>query len=511
MNRLIPERLGSMLRAKADSGIELPPDVLRDARGRVRAAAASGTVAYAAFLAFELTGAAGGGSAERSIDLRHDWAGLGLCGLLWLASALKPVSDRLLLRLAIATEVMVCALVSFGVTAAALQRTQHVNGLTWVVPIVILFPLLVPFPPWTTLVVSALCVSTTPIAMAAVASRGPFAIGPSDYWSAAITGVVAAGIAVMASHTVYRAARQVAAARRIGAYELLEPLGHGGMGDVWKARHLLLARPAAVKRIRPETLQGSLEARAEATERFTREARITATLRSPHTVELFDFGESTDGTFYYAMELLDGMNLEHFVYRYGAIEPRRAVAWLAQACHSLGEAHALNLVHRDVKPANIVLCRYGRDRDFVKILDFGLTRPVDATADAALTGAGVRVGTPGYMSPEQVFGLPGGPRSDLYSLGCVAYFLLAGEKPFDADTPAELLRLHAQAPPPPLAGRTRTPVPPRLDAVVMACLAKDPNDRPADADRVREALESSLDAPPWTAADAQEWWARHPE
>jgi serine/threonine-protein kinase len=292
----------------------------------------------------------------------------------------------------------------------------------------------------------------------------------------------------------------------IGSYELIERLGQGGMGEVWKARHLLLARPAAVKLILPERLQGAAEQRDAVVRRFTREARVTSGLRSPHTVELFDFGVSTDGTLYYVMELLRGMNMEHFVYRFGPIEPRRAVGWLQQVCHSLAEAHEQSLIHRDIKPANLFVCRYGRDADFVKVLDFGLTKPAAADGASGSTSAGVRMGTPGYMAPEQIFGLEAGPGTDVYALGCVAYWLLAGAKPFDAATAADLHRLHAQATPPPLSAQAPRPVPPRLDTLIMACLSKDPGDRPKSVDQLGHDLGCALEEPPWTASESDRWW-----
>ena len=243
--------------------------------------------------------------------------------------------------------------------------------------------------------------------------------------------------------------------------------------------------------------------------RFTHEARVTAGLRSPHTVELFDFGVAADGRLFYAMELLDGLNAEHFVYRFGPVEPRRAVHWLIQVCHSLGEAHARGVVHRDLKPANLFLCRFGRDTDFVKVLDFGLARPVSETADQRLTSPGVRLGSPGFMAPEQVFGLPTDARTDVYAIGCVAFWLLAGRKPFEANSEGELMRQHANVAPPPLATQGARPVPSRLAALVAGCLAKDPRDRPADADRLCEALDGCLDGERWTASDAHDWWREH--
>src|SRR5262249_50303811 len=185
----------------------------------------------------------------------------------------------------------------------------------------------------------------------------------------------------------------------------------------------------------------------------------TARLRSPHTVELYDFGVSADGVMYYAMELLDGINLEHFIYRHGPVPARRAVHWLRQVCHSLGEAHALGLTHRDIKPANLMVCVHGREHDFVKVLDFGLAHAVSSPGAVPLTREGRWLGTPGWMAPEQIYGSDGGPRADLYALGCVGYWLLAGRRPFEAETAAEPFRLHLHAAAPPLAERAAEPAP----------------------------------------------------
>jgi serine/threonine-protein kinase len=403
-----------------------------------------------------------------------------------------------------------CAAISVHAPWTAYLRTGHLPTLTWLVPVIILFPLLVPEPPRTMLWVSSLGAVMAPIGLLLLGARGAIEVRPADFWGGTLTVAVAVGIAAMASRAVYGARRADVALRTVGSYELLERLGKGGMGEVWKARHLFLARPAAVKLILADRLQGPREEREVAIERFTREARVTASLRSPHTVELFDFGASTDGSLYYAMELLDGMNAEHFVYRFGPLEPRRVVSWLVQVCHSLGEAHERQLVHRDIKPANLFVCRYGRDVDFVKVLDFGLTKPVETPLEPSLTAPGFRMGTPSYMAPEQIFGLEAEPRTDLYALGCVGYWLIAGVKPFEAESPAELLRQHAQTPAPPLSSKAPGPVPRRLEALIMSCLAKDPADRPADADRLGLALEESLESECWTAADAREWWERNP-
>jgi serine/threonine-protein kinase len=509
MPRLVPARLLAALRPSATRPIEPTVDFAPETRRRVRTAAALGAGGYAVFLIVALGLPGPGSSLEHSINLTHDVIGLVLCALLWLVAVTRAIRDPQVLAAALGTEAMLVAAISIAVPWAGFVRTAHVSSMTWAVPIIILFALLVPVRPATALGVSSLCAVMMPAGLWLLARRGLIQVTGSELLHSAATAAAAFGIATIAARTMYGARQQIAAARTVGSYELTERLGQGGMGEVWGARHLLLARPAAVKLILPEALQGPAEAREAAVRRFAREAQVTASLRSPHTVELFDFGGTAEEMLYYAMELLDGMNLEHFVYRFGPIEPRRAVHWLRQACHSLGEAHARDLVHRDIKPANLFVCRYGRDVDFIKILDFGLTRPPRSAEQTATTRPGAVMGTAGYMAPEQVFGLPVDRRTDLYALGCVGYWLLAGVRPFESESAGELLRQHAQAAPPPLSERARQPMPARLEAVIMACLAKDPGDRPADADRLDLDLAHALDGEPWSEAEAQDWWRRN--
>jgi serine/threonine-protein kinase len=512
MRRLIPARLLVALRVDPSASVELPGEPSAESRRRVTVAASIGSIAYAVFLIFGWTRFGESTPLERSLDLTHDLMGLWLCSSLWLVSALPRIGDRAVLAIALVVEVLIAAMISIHAPWSAYLTTGKLPGLTWVVPVIILFPLLVPTLPRTTLLVSSAAALTMPLGMALLASLGVFAARSRDYASASVTGAVAVGIAAVASRTVYTVRRRAAdAIRMVGSYELLERVGQGGMGEVWKARHSFLARPAAVKLILSDTLRGPEEERRSVVERFTREAQITASLRSPHTVELFDFGVGDDGTFYYAMEFLDGMNLAHFVYQFGPIEPRRAVHWLEQACHSLGEAHARALVHRDIKPSNLFVCRYGRDCDFVKILDFGLAKPAQPSTDPSLTATGTRMGTPGYMAPEQIFGADVDPRADLYALGCVGYWLLAGAKPFESEHSGELMRLHAQEDPPPLSAKAGGAVPPRLERVIMSCLSKRPEERPASADQLSRELTESLEEECWTGSDARAWWARNLE
>jgi serine/threonine-protein kinase len=249
----------------------------------------------------------------------------------------------------------------------------------------------------------------------------------------------------------------------------------------------------------------------EAVRRFEREAQVIARLRSPHTVELFDFGMATDGAFYYAMELLDGLDADSLVQRFGPTPPERAIHVLRQVCHSLSEAHSCGLVHRDIKPANLFLCRYGEEYDFAKVLDFGIVRAVRDPADTSpvhTRGNAVR-GTPAFIAPEQVMGTDVDGRADIYATGCVAYWLLTGQLVFTAATPLALLLHHAQTPPTPPSARTDRPIPAALDDLVLSCLAKDPAKRPQSARELSRRLAEVDGANAWTQERAQEWWAAH--
>ena len=250
----------------------------------------------------------------------------------------------------------------------------------------------------------------------------------------------------------------------------------------------------------------------DAQRRFEREAQAIASLRSPHTIELFDFGVADDGTFYYVMELLDGLNADELVRRTGPVPAERAIHMLRQICHSLSEAESCGLVHRDIKPANIFLCRYGEDYDFVKVLDFGIVKAAEDSSETgvALTLENVVHGTPAFIAPEQALGgsaLDG--RADIYATGCVAYWLLTGELVFTADTPFALLMHHAHTAPIPPSARTELSIPAALDQLVLSCLAKDPADRPQTARELSRRLATVDGANAWTEDRARDWWAGH--
>jgi serine/threonine-protein kinase len=283
------------------------------------------------------------------------------------------------------------------------------------------------------------------------------------------------------------------------------------MGEVWRASHRLLARPAAIKLIR--SVPGSAAATSDdVRRRFEREAQVIAQLRSPHTVTLFDFGFTDGGTFYYVMELLDGLDTETLIKRFGPMPAERVVHVLRQMCHSLSEAESCGLVHRDIKPANIFLCRYGEDHDFVKVLDFGIAKVAHETSSetqTAITVANVIQGTPAFIAPEQALGAPVDIRADIYSTGCVAYWLLTGQLVFTADTTMKLLLAHAHIAPEPPSSRTELPIPHHLDTLVMSCLAKDREQRPNSARELLERLDAVALQQPWTDARAREWWHAH--
>ncbi len=294
---------------------------------------------------------------------------------------------------------------------------------------------------------------------------------------------------------------------RVGSYSLIERLGSGGMGDVWLARHQLLARPAAVKIIR-ETALGSGEDGHVRRQRFAREAQATSELQSPHTVQLYDFGVTEGGGFYYVMERLRGMDLKRMVERHGPLSPERVVFLLKQACLSLSEAHAQGLVHRDIKPANLFVCRLGSEYDFMKVVDFGVVSR-HASESSQITTAGMILGTPAFLAPELVSSHGFDGRADIYALGCVAFWLLTGRPPFDAGDAMSILMHHAQTAPSAPSTMSEEPIPPQLDAIVLECLEKAPARRPATADVLWDRLDRLAMTHEWNQRRARTWWEMH--
>ena len=314
-------------------------------------------------------------------------------------------------------------------------------------------------------------------------------------------------IAMLLASDASRLRAEVAEVRRLGSYRLKEKIGQGGMGEVWRASHRFLARPAAVKLVRPVHLSAMEQQRETVLERFLREARATAALGSNHTVRIFDFGISDGGSFYLAMELLEGIDLQSLVSRFGPQPAGRVRDILLQVCDSLAEAHDMGLIHRDVKPGNIMLCRQGRDVDVAKVLDFGIVSLAGEPTDGGLTGTGALLGTPAFAAPEILGDRPADPRSDLYSLGCVAYWLLTGRRVFEHRSQPQQIAAQLRDEPPPLSAHG-VAVPADLEAVVMDCLAKDPARRPGSAQQLAARLRACVPRE-WTAERAQDWWTKH--
>lgn len=328
-------------------------------------------------------------------------------------------------------------------------------------------------------------------------------LGGDATWRAVLAGgtvqlSIFTAVSALASHTLYGLRRRAHGAQRLGNYDIERELGRGGMGVVYLARHAMICRPTAIKVLE-----------SDAVARFEQEVRVSATLSHPNTIQIYDFGRTPDGVFYYAMEYLEGLDLQRFVERFGPLEPARAVFVLRQICDSLTEAHARGVVHRDIKPSNVFLTRRGGLCDFVKVLDFGLAKAWHVDGDPGLTKAGVVFGTPRYMPPEAVRGLPLDARADLYNVGCVAYCLLTGQPLFPHATGLELIAEHAKTMPLPPSQVTELPIPADLEAVVMRCLAKNPDDRFPDAAALAAALAAVAEAGRWDHACAGAWWAEH--
>ena len=326
----------------------------------------------------------------------------------------------------------------------------------------------------------------------------------ADFMQHVLVMAVAAVAAVSGTHAVNSLRREAFEARRLAQYRLIAPLGAGGMGEVYLAEHCMLKRPCAIKLIHPDRAGDS-----QVLARFEREVRTTAQLSHWNTVEIFDYGRTADGTFFYVMEYLPGLSLEDLLERHGPQTPACAVALLRQACHALGEAHAIGLIHRDIKPGNIFVAERGGQYDVVKLLDFGLVKPVVETPSVRLTQDGAISGTPLYMSPEQARRLPElDARSDIYSLGAVAYALLTGNPPFDGSNPLDVMIAHARDDVIPLS-RRHPHVPADLERIILRCLAKRPEDRFQDVQSLEQALGLCAAADQWTQSNAALWWQQH--
>ena len=298
-------------------------------------------------------------------------------------------------------------------------------------------------------------------------------------------------------------------AKELGRYRLKEKIGSGGMGDVYLAEHRLMKRPCAIKVIRPDKAG---DPRAVA--RFEREVKATSRLNHWNSISIFDYGRTSDGTFFYVMEYVTGLSLQQLVLRKGPLAPARAVYLLKQICNALIEAHSMQLVHRDIKPGNIMVTELGGAFDVIKLLDFGLAKPVMDTVnseDSELTVAGSLTGSPHYMSPEQAMGdVQVDPRSDIYAVGGVAFFMVTGRPTFESSATLRVLlsHLHEKAvPPSTVRSSTYGPsISPELDAIILKCLEKSPDERYQSARELFDALNSIPESDKWNERLAQQWW-----
>jgi len=314
--------------------------------------------------------------------------------------------------------------------------------------------------------------------------------------------VVASFTAALHSRQLYGLRRRIREAGKLGQYTLEEKLGEGGMGIVYRATHSMLRRPAAIKLLLPE------RAGERDLARFEREVQLTSRLLHPNTISIFDYGRTAEGTFYYVMEFLDGFDLEWLVEAEGPLEPARVIRILGQASGALVEAHGLHLIHRDIKPANIILTERSDEADVAKVVDFGLVKTLDsAPDDMTVTKADAITGTPLYLAPESISApdrVDG--RADLYALGAVGYYLLTGRPVFDASSVLEMCSKHLLEAPLPPSARLGRSLPRDLEQVILACLAKSPDDRPRSAAALKEALADCAVNTPFDAASAAAWW-----
>jgi serine/threonine-protein kinase len=311
------------------------------------------------------------------------------------------------------------------------------------------------------------------------------------------------GVSTVISRTMFGLRQKVVQTAQLGQYTLERKIGQGGMGIVYRARHALLRRPTAIKLLSPDRTDRRDYAR------FEREVQLTAALTHPNTISIYDYGRTPEGVFYYAMEYLDGFDLQQLIELDGPQKPACVVRILEQVAGALAEAHARGLIHRDIKPANVILCERGGQPAVAKVVDFGLVKRIHAGAEASTSTATAGIiGTPLYLSPEAILKPESvDARSDLYGLGAVAYFLLTGAPPFSGSTVVEICGHHMHTPPPPLAGRASQEIPGALDALVMRLLAKAPSDRPASASELSDELATLRASMPWPREAIARWWA----
>jgi eukaryotic-like serine/threonine-protein kinase len=511
IERFSGERWDEQEAVRAAAARELHADVLEPAVERLAGIALVSGLALAAYLAiffaFLPTEAASGPSFRRLAPL--------LGGSILLSFATYGVTKIKKLRPNVVRDLGYVYLILLSLLLGLAHHAQDWQGAafpTVVSPVVVpilAFGALIAATPRISLAICVAAASMDPLAMYFMRHHAG-ASSTGDTLLKLTSPYIAALIAYQISRVVHRLNEGIVKAREVGSYQLVQQIGVGGMAEVWRAEHRMLARPAAVKLIQSKVLidHGAQEA-ARLLRLFLREARTTASLSSPHTIQLYDFGVTREGAFYYVMELLHGVDLKRLVERFGAQPPERVAHLLKQVCHSLHEAHERHFVHRDVKPANVFTCMQGGDYDFVKVVDFGLVLDRHPTQEE-IEDEKRFVGTPAIMAPEMIrFQAPVDPRADLYAVGCVGYWLLTGKRVFDAATRHDMLIMHAHQKPIPPSKRVGHELHRELEAVIMACLEKNPARRPQTARELRERLSALSFETPWSDERGELWWKRY--
>lgn len=408
--------------------------------------------------------------------------------------------------------VVACAFAAIFRHALPYENSDVLRGIPPAAFAILFFAVVVPVRPRRLAVAATAAALSDPLALALAVQGGNPNPTPTLWLWLFSPLALALPLAIYTSRVLFTVNETLDTAREYGSYRLVEKLGQGGMGEVWRAEHRMLARPVAIKRISPTWLGLDVDPLVTrlTTERFAREARATAELESVHTIDVFDFGTDESGAFFYVMELLEGFDLKALVELTGPVPPARCIALLAQICDSLGEAHAKGMIHRDIKPANLFVCSRAGKWDFVKVLDFGLVKKVETGGNAPAAPGETEhglVGSAGYIAPECMQGKPASAAGDIYAFGCVAYWLLTARPVFSGDSLDALIHAHCYETPE--APEAAADFPEGLGTLVLACLAKDPDLRPPGFDAIAEALDGLAVEYPWTNGEARAWWSDH--
>jgi hypothetical protein len=422
---------------------------------------------------------------------------------MWLSTRGAPLPVQVLLVVDAAGTILACVAGNFMALHLPATLRPDLFCLLALMGILLYRSAIVPAEPWRTFWIGAAGAAPLPLITYAIYDRAPAAVAPPIAYAlwVLVFCLMAVLLSVVTSREIYGLREKISEARRLGQYTLIEKIGEGGMGAVFRASHALLRRPTAIKLLPPERA-GEIDLA-----RFEREVQMTSLLTSPHTVSIYDYGRTPDGIFYYAMEYLDGVDLDELVRREGPLPASRTVHILAQVCRALEEAHGVGLIHRDIKPANILLCERGGTPDVAKVVDFGLVKSLRAAGDRGVTLENMILGTPHYMAPESISSPERvDARSDLYAVGAVAYYLLTGRVVFEGDSAMSVFTKHLHEAPVAPSARLGREVPADLESLVLAALSKDPAERPESARAMRESLASCRGVHGWTDAEAAAWW-----